>query len=246
MDNTLLVGLSQQLASYRSMDVIANNLANVSTPAFKREDVQFEEYVKTLPTQEGDVSGPHHVSFVQDRGVVRDISEGKFETTNAPYDVAISGKGYFVVSTPNGDRYTRNGHFSLDAGGQLTDESGNTISGDGGAITITPDDGQVTIAEDGTVSGKQGQIGKLRLVSFENERAMKKEGASLYSTDESPVPGTDFKLTQGMIETSNVQPVIEISHMIEVMRAYQATATLSQTQEDLMRQAVDKLGSMPN
>src|SRR5690349_5908069 len=101
MDNTLLVGLSHQLASYRSMDVIANNLANVSTPAFKKETVQFEEFIKQIPSEEGDDSGPHQVSFVQDRGVVRDLSEGRFETTNAPFDLAINGSGYFTVSTPN-------------------------------------------------------------------------------------------------------------------------------------------------
>jgi len=246
MDNTLLVSLSHQLASYRSMDVIANNLANASTPAFKREAVQFQEFVKELPQLEGETGGPHRVSFVQDRGVVRDLGEGRFETTNAPFDLAINGKGYFVISTPNGDRYTRNGHFMLDAGGRLVTEDGNGVQGDGGDITVTPDDGAVTIAQDGTVSGKQGQLGKLRLAMFENEREMKKEGSSLYPTTESATTPTSFKLTQGMIETSNVQPIVEISHMIEVMRAYQATSNLSQTQEDLMRQAIDKLGSMPN
>lgn len=246
MDNTLLVGLSHQLASFRSMDVIANNLANVSTPAFKRESVQFQEYIQELPAVEGEEAGPHRISFVQDRGVVRDLGEGKFETTNAPFDLAINGSGYFVVTTPNGDRYTRNGHFMLDADGRLVTEDGNAVQGDGGEINIQPDSGEISIAEDGTVSGKQGQIGKIRLVAFNNERQMKKEGSSLYSTQEAPLAATSVKITQGMIETSNVQPVIEISHMIEVMRAYQATANLSQSQEDLMRQAIDKLGGMPN
>ncbi|HEX2592318.1 MAG TPA: flagellar basal-body rod protein FlgF [Rhizomicrobium sp.] len=246
MDNTLLVSLSHQLASYRSMDVIANNLANVSTPAFKREAVQFQEYVSQLPKAEGETAG-QRVSFVQDRGVVRDLGEGKFETTNAPFDVAISGQGYFVVSTPNGDRYTRNGHFSLDADGKLITEDGNTVQGDGGEINIQPDAGAITIAQDGTVSGAQGQIGKLRLVNFANERQMKKEGGSLYSTAEAPqAADTSTRLTQGMIETSNVQPVVEISHMIEVMRAYQATSNLSQSHEDLMRRAIDRLGATPN
>ncbi len=134
----------------------------------------------------------------------------------------------------------------LDAGGRLVTDDGNPVQGDGGDITVTPDDGQVTIAEDGTVSGKQGQMAKLKISGFSNERLMQKEGASLLSTDETHSPATTFKLTQGMIETSNVQPVVEISHMIEVMRAYQATATLSQSQEDLMRQAIDKLGQTPN
>jgi len=119
------------------------------------------------------------------------------------------------------------------------------VQGDGGPITITPDDGEVHIAADGTVSGKTGQIGRLRVVDFANPRLLSKQGSSLYSTDQSPVTADNFKLQSGMLEASNVQPVIEISHMIEVMRAYQATASLTQTQEDLMREAIDKLGAAP-
>ena len=245
MDNTLLVSLSQQLAAYRSMDVIANNLANLSTPAFKRETVKFEEFVQQVQPSE-DQNGPQTVSFVQDTGVVRDLSEGRLERTGAPYDLAINGKGYFAVQTATGERYTRNGHLTLNGDGQLITDSGDPIQGDGGPITITADDGDIHIAADGTVSGKQGEMGKLRVVDFADERALQKEGDSLYSTAQSPTTVANAQIMQGTLETSNVEPVIEISRMIDVMRAYQATATLAQSQDDLKRQAIDKLGSMPN
>ena len=103
MDNSLLISLSQQLAAYRSMDVIANNIANVSTPGFKRESAKFEEYIATMRPAE-DQKGPQKISFVKDAGSVRDLSQGNIQATNAPLDVAIDGKGYFVVSTPQGDR----------------------------------------------------------------------------------------------------------------------------------------------
>ncbi len=243
MDNTLLISLSHQIASYRSMDVIANNIANVSTPAFQREEPTFQEYIVNVAPAEGQV-GTQSLSFVQDTGLVRDLSEGRLTTTGAPFDMAIHGNGYFVVQTANGDRYTRDGHFTLNESGQIVTSNGDTVQGDGGPITITPDDGDVHIAADGTVSGKTGQIGRMRVVDFQNPRLLVKEGASLYATDQSPVTADNFKLQSGMLETSNVEPVIEIAHMIEVMRAYQATATLTQSQEDLMRQAIDKLGSM--
>ena len=243
MDNTLLVSLSHQIAAYRSMDVIANNLANLSTPAFKREAVKFEEFVQQVQPSE-DQTGARTVSFVKDTGVVRDLSEGRMETTRAPFDLAINGKGYFAVQTAAGERYTRNGHLALNADGELVTDTSDPILGDGGPITITVDDGDVHIAADGTVSGAKGQIGKLRVVDFANERALQKEGASLYATDESPTAAANTKIVQGMLESSNVEPVIEISHMIEVMRAYQATATLSQSEEDLKRQAIDKLGTV--
>jgi flagellar basal-body rod protein FlgF len=245
MDNTLLVSLSHQLASYRMMDVIANNLANLSTPAFKREEAQFSQYVETVPPSEGQTD-PQTLSFVQDAGVIRDNSEGQLVHTDAPFDFAVNGKGYFVVQTANGERYTRNGHFSLNAQGQLVTQDGDAVQGDGGPITITPDDGDIHVAEDGTVSGAHGQLGKIRLAGFGDETKLQKEGASLYSTDQSPAPVAKPDIEQGTIETSNVEPVVEISQMLQVMRAYQATANLTQAQEDLMRQTIDKLGSVPN
>lgn len=243
MDNTLLVSLSHQLASYRAMEVIANNIANMSTPAYKREQVQFQQYVEELPPAEGQTQ-PQTLTFVQDAGVTRDLSEGQLQRTNAPYDLAINGKGYFEIQTANGPRYTRNGHFALDAEGRLVTAGGNPVMGDGGEITITPDDGDIHIAADGTVSGKLGQLGKLKVVSFADESALTKEGAGLYATTQTAQSVDLPNIEQGTIETSNVQPVVEISQMLDVLRAYQATANLTQTQEDLMRQAIDKLGSV--
>jgi flagellar basal-body rod protein FlgF len=249
MDNSLLVSLSQQLAAYRAMDVIANNLANVSTPGFKRESAKFEEYVAKLPpspTQKGTQS----ISFVKDAGVMRDASQGNINVTGAPYDVAIAGKGFFQVQTPQGMRYTRDGHFSLDASGNMVTSEGYQVQGDGGAITITPNDGDINIAPDGTISsvvrGVGNQLAKLKVVDFADPMAMTKQGANLYSTTQTATTPDKVSLQQGALEGSNVQPVVEISHMIEVMRAYEATATLSKSQEDMMKSAIDKLGATPN
>src|ERR1700761_5427962 len=145
MDNSLLVSLSQQLAAYRAMDVIANNLANASTPGFKREAAKFEEYVAQMRPSE-DEKGSQSVSFVKDAGVMRDSSQGNIEQTGARYDLAINGKGYFAVQTAAGLRYTRDGHFSLDANGNLVTSQGFQVQGDGGAITIAPTDGDVNIS----------------------------------------------------------------------------------------------------
>ncbi len=244
MDNTLLISLSHQVASYRAMDVIADNLANMSTPAYKRELVQFKEYVEQLPSSGGQ-AGPQTLSFVQDGGVLRDMSEGQLTRTGAPFDLAINGRGFFAVQTANGTRYTRNGHFSLDSQGRLVTDAGDPLLGEGGPITITPDDGDIHVARDGTITGKLGQLGKLQVVDFANAGDLTKQGASLYSTSQTAQPITGSAIEQGMIETSNVQPVVEMSHMLEVMRNYQATASLTQSQETLTRQAIDKLGSMP-
>jgi len=243
MDNVSLLSLSYQLAAFRSMDVIANNIANASTPGYKRESARFEEFVQQVKPSETQKGG-QTLSFVKDAGVLRDLSGGRLENTGARYDVAINGDGYFAVQTAAGERYTRNGHFTLNADGNIVTESGDPVLGDGGPITIAPDDGDISIGTDGTISGKNGQIGKMRLVDFANPRDLQKQGDSLYSTSQTANPATGAVLAQGMLEGSNVQPVVEISRMIEVMRSYEATSTLEKSAADMKRQAVQKLGTV--
>jgi flagellar basal-body rod protein FlgF len=239
MDNSLLVSLSQQLASFRAMDVIANNIANVSTPGFKREAAKFEEYIAHVRPAEGQ-TGIQSVSFVKDAGIMRDLSQGNITRTGAPFDLAINGGGYFVIQTPQGERYTRDGHFSLDNNGLIVNSNGQPV-------TVTPDDGNIQFGVDGTISGRTGQLGRLRIVDFANPRLLTKEGANLYATPpgQPAIAAPNAQVAQGMLESSNVAPVIEISHMIEVMRAYEATASLSKSQEDLLRQAIERLGQTP-
>jgi flagellar basal-body rod protein FlgF len=243
MDSTLLISLSHQIAAYRSMDVIANNIANASTPAYKRESMKFEEYVENSPPAEGE-DAQTALSFVQDGGTMRDLREGPIEKTNAQFDLAINGPGYFTVKTANGDRYTRNGHFTLDSEGRVATQDGDLLQGDGGEITVTSDDGDIHIAEDGTVTGAKGQLGKVKLAQFDDERALQKQGASLYTTDQQPKTVEKANIKQGALESSNVEPVVEISHMLEVTRAYEMTANLTQNQQQLMQQAIDKLGQV--
>jgi flagellar basal-body rod protein FlgF len=246
VENTFLVGLSQQVASHRAMDVIANNLANLATPAFKRESVQFEQFVVAVPASEAEGSGSVNVSFVLDRGEVRDLTDGRLETTGAPFDVALTGPGYFVVQTPEGERYTRNGHFRLDETGRLTTDEGYAVQSEAGDIVLQPEDGAISFGGDGTISTRLTQLGKLRVVSFENERALKKAGASLFTAEnETPVAAERPRVHQGMIEKSNVEPVLEISRMIQVMRAYQATSDLTKTSQELLNRAIEKLGTVP-
>lgn len=242
MNTGQLVFLSQQLAAYQSMDAIANNLANMSTPGFKSETPQFQEYMDQIQAPEGQ-TGTQNVSFVQQTGSARDLSEGHIDMTGAPFDLALRGQGYFVIQTASGPRYTRNGHFELDASGRIVSDSGDPVQGAGGDISISASDGEIHVASDGTVSGVNGQIGQISIVDFPNDRALVKEGDSLYSTTQQS-QSSDATILQGGIESSNVRPVVEMSNMIEVMRSYQATMNLSQSQSNLIRQAIDKLATV--
>jgi flagellar basal-body rod protein FlgF len=242
MDNTVIVGLSQQMAVSQSMDTIANNLANMSTPGFKRDVSLFQQYLEPVRQSEGE-KGANTLSLAWNAGTTRDLSAGHIEPTSAPYDLAINGNGYFVIQTANGPRYTRDGHFTLDAQGRMVTENGDPLQGEGGDVTIAAQDGNVTIAKDGTVTGLNGPLGKVQVVQFADESQLVKEGANLYSTTQAPQPATSVMLQQGAIESANVEPVVEMSHMIEIMRAYQTMTSLMQSHEDLKRSAVDKLAS---
>ena len=174
MDNSLLVSLSHQLAAYRSMDVIANNIANVSTPGFKRETAKFEEYITHVAPPEGQ---DRHASRLASSKMPASAATSARAISRTPERRSISPSMAtaisFTVQTPTGMRYTRDGHFTLDASGQVVNSDGYPLQGDGGAITITPDDGNVQVGADGTISStvRTGQIGKLQVVSFADEQA---------------------------------------------------------------------------
>jgi flagellar basal-body rod protein FlgF len=247
VENSFLVGLSQQMATNRAMEVIANNLANISTPAFKREAIEFQQYMVPVAATEAEEGDTVNVSFVLDHGVTRDLSDGRMDQTGGMLDLAITGPGYFVVQTPNGERYTRNGHFKLDDQGSVVTDDGYQVQSDGGPITLQPQDGDLQVAADGTLSTNLQLLGKLRVVGFADERGLKKVGASLYDSGaQTAQAAPTARVHQGLVERSNVEPVIEIAHMIEVLRAYQMSSDLTKSGEDLLKQAIEKLGAVPN
>ncbi len=245
MDNALLLSLSNQMVARRSMEVIANNIANMNTTGFKRESPIFEEHIVRVDAQGAFGRRKEPVSFVRDTLATHDMSNGELKSTGNQLDVAIEGDGFFVVSTPAGERYTRNGNFGLDDTGRLVTSSGNPVLDDGGAeIVFSPEEASVSIARDGTISTAQGVRGRIGIAAFENPAMLKPIGDSLWETSETPLAGGDDrnKVVQGMLEGSNVQPVNEMVRMIDIMRSYQASTELLNAGEDLSRRAVQKLG----
>ncbi|QEX23528.1 flagellar basal-body rod protein FlgF [Hypericibacter adhaerens] len=239
MENAGYIALSRQMVLNREMDVIANNLANVTTPAFKGQTLRFQEFLDRA--KDGT-----NLSYVEDSAAPRDWREGPLTATGNPLDVAIHGDGFFVVSTPTGDRYTRKGHFEMDASRQLVSSDGEVIQGESGPITVPQDAYDISIAEDGTVSAKSPgtpqttELGKIRLVSFADPQALQEESAGLYkaapSATATPVANPD--LVQGTLEQSNVQPIIELTRMMTVSRNYEAAQQLVQSEHDRIRKAI--------
>ncbi|MBL4758803.1 MAG: flagellar basal-body rod protein FlgF [Rhizobiales bacterium] len=245
MENTLLIGLSRQVTLTRKLDIIANNLANSRTAGYKAENPIFEEFL--MPTAAiNDLTGlDRHLSYVIDSGLARDFTNGPIEMTGNDFDVAISGNGWLVVETPAGERYTRNGELTLNSDGELVTNQGLRVLGDAGPILFSPDETDIVISGDGAISSSEGLKGSLRVVEFENQGSMQKEGDSLYSTDAAPRDAQNFTITQGAIERSNVRAVVETARMIEVTRAYVSNAKMLEQLSEARRNAIRQLSETP-
>ena len=252
MQNAILVGLSRQVALARELDVVANNIANMDTTGYKADGSLFEQYLNSAARADPSNSP---VSFVLDRGTWHDMSEGPISHTGNPLDVAIDGNAFLVVQTPRGERYTRNGALQINAAGQLVTSEGDPVLGDSGPITFQPNDHQVSISRDGTISVREGTSnadsarGKLRLVTFANLQLLQKDGGSTFSATNGaqPIPAPPSAgLVQGAIEKSNVRGVVEMSRMIQITRTYTNISEMLKQQADLSQTAVDKLAEVPN
>ncbi len=244
MDNAIYVGLSRQMLLERELDITANNLANVDTVGYKFEALLSSADPVTPPhTGAGQ---PPSLTFVSGDGVARDYTQGGLTQTGAPLDVAIDGKGFFQVSTPSGPRYTRDGRFKLDPTGKLITQDGDAVQGAGGDIVLDPKKGQVSISDTGVISQSGAAVGKLALVTFDSLAALSKDGGNNYRNDSNltPQPATTALVHQGMLESSNVQPITQITRLIEISRAYDAIGSMMSSTSTLSSNAIQRLGAV--
>ena len=250
MDNTLYVGVSRQMILQRELDVAANNVANVDTTGFKVESLMTSPDPETPPTRRGNF-GP--IQYAIDHGMARDFSEGKLTQTGAPLDLAINGQAFFTISTAGGDRYTKDGRFTVDPQGQIVTQAGDVVQTEsGGPIILNPQGGKPLIAADGTVSqsipGQANEtiLGKIAVVRFDSLASLSKQSNGLYANtaSSSPQPAPDAYIQQGMLEGSNVQPIVQITDLIRITRAYESISNLISTTSDLSNQSIQRLGAV--
>jgi flagellar basal-body rod protein FlgF len=241
VDNTLYVGLSRQMVLRREMDVIANNIANADTTGFKVESLMVRTEAQAPARM---VDGPRPVKFVLDDGVARDFSQGAMRQTGGTFDLALEGKGFFRVETPVGERYTRDGRFTISPEGQLMTQSGDAVAGEGGEVVIDPTRGPVSIAADGTVSQNGERVAKIAVFTFDDRSVLAKDQGNLLknTSNAQPTADTATQVRQGMLEGSNVNPILQITRMIEVSRAYEGLVRSMENTADLSRRAVERLG----
>lgn len=235
MQSSDYILLSRQSGLMREMQVVANNVANVSTTGYRREGVVFAEHV--VRTGEGSISMGHA------RGRITDLTQGTLATTGGQLDLGIEGEGFFLVRTPEGERMTRSGAFTLSPVGDLLTSDGHPVLDAGGApVNVPADAGPVSVGPDGTVSTPFGPIAQLGLVRPVDPLAMTRGGGTAFDPGPEGFEPADGRILQGHLEASNVSPVIEIARMIEVQRAYELGQSLLDREDQRMRGYIETLG----
>ena len=246
MDNTLFVGLSSQVLLERELDIAANNLANMNTTGFKVEELMPVVDPVTPP-------GATPIQFVWDAGVARDFGQGPLQETDAPLDLAIMGQGFFQIQTANGVRYTRDGRFAKNSQGQLVTQAGDPVlDASSSPISLNPQGGSPMVGGDGTITQTvPGQanaqvVGRVGVVSFSDMTQLSKEGEWYYSdaSGQTPQPVTGQVLRQGVLEASNVNPIVQVTDLIRISRAYDMVANMMNSAATLSETAVQKLGAV--
>jgi len=244
--------LSGALAQEKRLEVITNNLANINTSGFKKDIALFEGMTgagrETTASPESQLS-PASPMFSSINRIITDFSAGPIRMTGEPLDVAIAGEGFFAVQTPVGIRYTRNGHFTLNAAREIVTQSGFQILGSGGPISLPTgniminSEGRISVKDSETIGGAPVEIDLLPIFRFENSEVLQKVGASLFDTGEAvAVPSTEGRIQQGALEGSNVNSVKEMVAMIAVTRRYEAAQKAMQTADQIAAKAANEIG----
>jgi len=261
------------------LDAVANNLSNVNTDGYKRDVAAFKAFPELLIRRQDDDGVYQHpfgsadaAPIVGKMGMGVELNElytafeqGAFKETNSDFDIALDGKGFFSVSTPWGERYTRNGSFQLGKEGLLVTKEGFPVLGENGPLRVKAnnfqvdkdggvwinaaisDDPEVMVSREGNTWEDTVQLDTLKLVEFELDRYLEKQGSSLYRESDTSGPATVIeqgkrpKVVQGFIEAANVDPVVEMVQMIEVNRSYEANQKIIQVEESALGTLINQV-----
>lgn len=259
MQDSIYSAVFGALSSEHRLNIIANNLANVNTTGFKRDETTFKDVFKPFAhdyilDSKADLRAkplwPDATTLAKPRLVEEKVnfSQGTLMPTGNALDLAIQGEGFFKIQTPAGVRYTRAGSFKLNSEGQIVDGAGRALMADGGPITIPPNS-KVEIAPDGAISANGEQLSSVTVVRFDDDKVLEKEGSNLFKlkegkqaaelpamenqtlADGTVVPGST--VNQGYLESPNVEVVSEMVRMIEVQRVFEAYQKTMRTAQDM-------------
>lgn len=238
MQDSLYVALSSQIALERRLNTIADNVANSSTVGFRATGVKFEDVVSG--------TGPRSVSFASSGSTFLSTSSGSMVETGNPLDFAIQGDAWFGISTPAGTVMTRDGRFTLANSGALVTVEGHPVLDAGGApIQLDPNDGPPQAGADGSLTQNGRLVAAIGLFAFDPGPDFTRYGNSgivPFGAPEPVVDRLDAGVVQGFVEDSNVNPVLEITRLIQVQRAFEHVSALIRDSESALDQAISTLG----
>lgn len=235
MENPIYIALSRQAALRRQMAVVANNIANANTTGFKKELMIYQAYSQKVPFTD-------KMDFVIDQGTATSHGQGDLAVTHNTFDMAINGPGYFQVDDGHGTKYTRNGTFTLDEMNRLVTQQGYIVlDTQGNPISVPRGGTDLTIAQDGEIRLGDQRIGQIGVVEFDNTLSLKKIRDSMFESSAPANPAENSRVMQGMIETSNVNAITEMTSMIEVHRAYEAVKSLLDREDRRQETIIERL-----
>jgi flagellar basal-body rod protein FlgF len=242
VDSGFYAACTALIARTQSLDLIANNLANVSTSGYRAQNGLFRAVLAAHP---GSILSPLNQAtndYAVEDGQRLDLSQGSLQRTGNDLDFGINGKGFFVVQTPAGRLFTRNGNFHVSPKGQLVTADGDPVMGEQGVIQL-PGTGPVSVSSDGTISISGALAGKLKMVEFAPGADLQPVGKTYYSAPRAAeLPAKESQLQQGMLEASNVNPVAGAVQLITVQRyAEMMQRALSMFHNDMNRIAAEEL-----
>jgi flagellar basal-body rod protein FlgG len=221
----------------RKLQVASSNMANLETKGFKAQGITFEEYL--LKEQDGtNRTAKGEVTWA-------DFSQAPVRFSGNPYDFAIDGEGFFVIQTPNGQMYTRDGSFRLDSEYRLVTRQGYPVLGDGAPITLEDTTGTgVWLSEDGNFFVDETMTARLDVVTFDNQAGLRRVGGNFFKATGSSGPAVpaETPVKQGYTEDSNVNSMREMVHLIDLYRGYEMQQKALQAGDQLDSKAANELG----
>lgn len=262
----LYTAASAMMMDVVKQDTISNNLANINTTGYKKHTTIHKDFEKIFISRlytatpevksvsdvlnnanQVGIAAPVQLGYVgtgsQIDGSYVDHSDGALRSTDNKFDLALRGKGFFVVETPGGFMYTRNGAFTLNDQGELVTHEGHRVVGENGPIKFPAGADSFTLSLEGNITVDGEVLDRLQIVDFEDYQALVKVGSSFYTPPDSmPVlPGT-ANVEQGQLEVSNVDLASEMVQMITALRSYEINQKAIQTEDEMMGRAISDVG----
>jgi flagellar basal-body rod protein FlgF len=254
MSGEIYLAAAAALAYEKRLEVIANNLSNVNTAGFKRDDVSFQAYLSSAEGAAAAVAPPYPAaqagaSFWVTYESHTDFAPGPLQQTGNRLDLALNGKGFFSVESPEGPVYTRRGNFTLNSEGLLVTQEGWPVQGTSGEIRLDanntgPGGLDVTVGEDGTVRMGGRDVGRLRIEDVSDTGSLFKIGHGYFKPTDTAVTAEPemVRVAQGFLEMSNVEAVRAMTEMIEILRGYESYQRVIRSVDEANAKSISEVG----